>query len=79
MKTARTKIDVHDGTLTMEFNGEIIHFNIFEAMRYPSDVHSVFNIDIIDSLMQQVYELDGEDKLEIVLSKHLDLGNEMSN
>ncbi|XP_062093915.1 uncharacterized protein LOC133799944 [Humulus lupulus] len=32
MKTARTKIDVHDGTLTMEFDGETIRFNIFEAM-----------------------------------------------
>ena len=52
LKTTRTKIDVHDGTLTMEFNGEIIRFNIFEAMRYPGDVHSVFNIDIIDSLVQ---------------------------
>ena len=51
LKTIRTKIDVHDVTLTMEFNGEIIRFNIFEAMRYPSDVHSVFNIDIIDSLV----------------------------
>ena len=26
--------------------------------------------------MQQAYELDGEDKLEIVFSKHLDFGNE---
>ena len=61
LKIARTKINVHDGTLTMEFNGEIICFNIFEAMRYPSDVHSIFNIDIIDFLVQQAYELDGED------------------
>ena len=61
LKIARTKIDVHDGTLIMEFNGEIIRFNIFEAMRYPSDVHYVFNMDIIDSLVQQAYELDGED------------------
>ena len=45
-------------------------------MRYPSDVHSIFNIDIIDFLVQQAYELDGEDKLEIVLSKHLDLGSD---
>ncbi|KAL5555792.1 hypothetical protein UlMin_038028 [Ulmus minor] len=34
MKTARTKIDVHNGTLTMEFDGESISFNIFKAMRY---------------------------------------------
>ncbi|XP_022863679.1 uncharacterized protein LOC111383764, partial [Olea europaea var. sylvestris] len=32
MRTAHTKIDVHDNTLTMEFDGEIIHFNIFETM-----------------------------------------------
>ena len=51
LKMTRTKIDVRDGTLAMDFNGEIIRFNIFEAMRYPSDVHSVFNIDIIDSLV----------------------------
>ena len=49
LKTARTKIDVHDCILTMEFDGEIIQFYIFEAMRYPSDVNSVFSIDV-DSL-----------------------------
>ncbi|KAM1895820.1 hypothetical protein ACFX13_044523 [Malus domestica] len=31
MKTARTKIDVFKGTLTMEFDGEIINFNISES------------------------------------------------
>ena len=31
MKTARTKIDVYNGTLTIEFDGEIVRFNIFEA------------------------------------------------
>ncbi|XP_031270531.1 uncharacterized protein LOC116128914 [Pistacia vera] len=32
LNTARTKIDVHDGTLTMEFNGEVIRFNIYDVM-----------------------------------------------
>ncbi|KAL5583464.1 hypothetical protein UlMin_015906 [Ulmus minor] len=50
MKTAQTKIDVHNGTLTMEFDGESISFNIFEAMRYPSDIHSCFTIDVVDTL-----------------------------
>ena len=31
----------------MEFDGEVIRFNIFEAMRYPSDLHSVFTMDDI--------------------------------
>ena len=32
MKTTRAKIDVFNGTLTMEFDGEVVRFNIFEAM-----------------------------------------------
>ncbi|XP_023741278.1 uncharacterized protein LOC111889365 [Lactuca sativa] len=39
LKTAKTKIDVYNGTLSMEFDGEVINFNIYEAMWYPSDVH----------------------------------------
>ncbi|CAN6566279.1 unnamed protein product [Malus baccata var. baccata] len=49
MKTARTKIDVFKGTLTMEFDGEVIDFNISDAMRYPHDGHSCFSIHVIDS------------------------------
>ncbi|XP_026399350.1 uncharacterized protein LOC113295218 [Papaver somniferum] len=30
MRTSRTKIDVYEGTLTMEFDGEVVRFNIFE-------------------------------------------------
>ncbi|CAL9024789.1 unnamed protein product, partial [Prunus brigantina] len=48
MKTARTKIDVFKGTLTMEFDGDIIDFNISEAIRYPIDDHSCFSIDAFD-------------------------------
>ncbi|XP_026397674.1 uncharacterized protein LOC113293148 [Papaver somniferum] len=40
MKTAKTVIDVDEGTLTMKFDDEKIRFNMFEVMRYPSDVHS---------------------------------------
>ncbi|XP_062093502.1 uncharacterized protein LOC133799504 [Humulus lupulus] len=38
LKTTRTKIDVHEGTLTMEFDGEVIRFNIFEVMQYPRNL-----------------------------------------
>ena len=71
MKTARTKIDVYNGTLTMEFDGEVVRFNIFEAMRYPSDVHSCFKIDTLDVLAQQIFELDKEDALEVVMRNGL--------
>ena len=36
LKTARAMINVHDGVLTMEFDGEMVKFNLFEAMKHPS-------------------------------------------
>ncbi|KAJ9168559.1 hypothetical protein P3X46_020065, partial [Hevea brasiliensis] len=40
LKTTKTKIDVDEGTLTMEFDGETVKFNIFDSMKYPADDHS---------------------------------------
>ena len=71
LKTTRTKIDVHDRNLAMEFDGEVICFNIFEAMRYPSDVYYVFAIDDINTLVQDFFELSGNDNFEIAISKNL--------
>ena len=48
--TTRTKIDVHEGTLTMEFDGEVIKFNIFDAMSFPTNVNYVYALDVIDEL-----------------------------
>ena len=71
LKTARTKIDVHDGTLTIEFDDEIIMFNIFEAMKYPNDTQSVFSLDAVDTFVQESVEFSNNDKLEVVLSHAL--------
>ncbi|CAN6695169.1 unnamed protein product [Malus baccata var. baccata] len=61
MKTARTKIDVFMGTLTMKFDGDIIRFNLSETIKYPMEDHSCFAIDIV--------HLDrmNDDALEIAL------------
>ena len=50
LKTSKTKIDVHSGTLTMEFGGEIVKFNMYDAMKYLDDDNHVYSIDVIDSL-----------------------------
>ncbi|KAF5464966.1 hypothetical protein F2P56_012674 [Juglans regia] len=76
LKTSKTKINVHIGTLTMKFDGEIIKFNIYDAMKYPGDDNSVYSIDVIDSLAHEVFELDGKDGLEVVISKHLEKEDE---
>ena len=69
MRTARTKIDVYAGSLTMEFDGEVIGFNVFEAMRYPLDVHSCFSIDVLDTLAQNMLDIMREDTLAPTLEQ----------
>ena len=62
LKTARTKIDVHEGTLTMKFDGEVIKFNIFDTMRFPTNVNYVYALDVIAELPQDIYDLSNKDE-----------------
>ncbi|KAL6189657.1 hypothetical protein ACLB2K_041043 [Fragaria x ananassa] len=36
MRTARTKIDVYSGELTFKIDGDIISYNVFDAMRFDA-------------------------------------------
>ncbi|XP_027157543.1 uncharacterized protein LOC113759177 [Coffea eugenioides] len=74
ISTVRTKIDVNKGTLSMKFDGERVHFNIFEAMKYPEDSNSIFALSVIEPLVQETFELGGEDALQVALTQHLELG-----
>ncbi|RDX95126.1 Retrovirus-related Pol polyprotein, partial [Mucuna pruriens] len=58
LMTARTKIDVHAGTLSMEFGDTLVQFNIFEAMKHPTEDHSLFGIDIMEELVEEYFQLD---------------------
>ncbi|RDX91067.1 hypothetical protein CR513_26994, partial [Mucuna pruriens] len=55
--TAKKKIDVHAETLSMEFGDTYVKFNIFEALKYPTEYHSIFSIDAIDGLMEEYFRL----------------------
>ncbi|KAM2889737.1 hypothetical protein FF1_013323 [Malus domestica] len=72
MKTARTKIDVYSGTLSMEFDGEVVNFNLSDSIKYPSEDHSCFSIDIIDSLAQGYLEDLNDDALEKVITRGME-------
>ncbi|XP_070660498.1 uncharacterized protein [Malus domestica] len=76
MKTARTKIDVFKGTLTMESDGEIIDFNISEAIKFPKDDHSCFSIDVFDSLAQDCLHSLDKDPFETTIAQGIGLKNE---
>ncbi|XP_070677839.1 uncharacterized protein [Malus domestica] len=73
MKTARTKIDVYSGTLSMEFDGEVVNFNLSDSIKYPSEDHSCFSIDIIDSLAQGYLDDLNDDALEKVITRGMEI------
>ncbi|XP_042466147.1 uncharacterized protein LOC122048678 [Zingiber officinale] len=56
LKTAKTKIDVHAGTLSMEFGETIVRYIILDAMKYPVEDHSLLSIELFDELEDR---LDG--------------------
>ena len=74
MKIARTKIDVYNGTLTMEFDGEIASFQVLEDKGNPSEFNSCYAINVFDIFMQQnpkgpYKEKEGKDGKECDLMK----------
>ncbi|KAG8634279.1 hypothetical protein MANES_17G023144v8 [Manihot esculenta] len=63
LSTARTKIDVHHGTLTMEFEGKVIKYNVYDSMKYPHDMSHVYGLDIVDCLSQEIFYENQDDIL----------------
>ncbi|RDX72334.1 Retrovirus-related Pol polyprotein, partial [Mucuna pruriens] len=53
----RRKIDIHVGTLSMEFGDTFVNFNIFEALKHPVEDHSIFSIDTIDGLVKGYFQI----------------------
>ncbi|XP_021733039.1 uncharacterized protein LOC110699835 [Chenopodium quinoa] len=64
LKASKTKIDVHEGNLTMEFDGEMIKFNIFDATKYPNDISNVSSIDSFDACDWMARDVFDEENLE---------------
>ncbi|CAM8956610.1 unnamed protein product [Rhodiola kirilowii] len=72
LKTARTKIDVDSGTLSMEVEDEVINFNIYQAMQYPTDDAGVHALDAIDELVEFSDIPYRDDVLEIILREAIE-------
>nr|XP_027082386.1 uncharacterized protein LOC113704710 [Coffea arabica] len=66
ISTARTKIDVHEVTLSVEFDGKTVTFNIFYAMKYPDNTESV-NYSKMNTKVESV---DEEETSEVIMSLH---------
>ncbi|XP_073138916.1 uncharacterized protein [Henckelia pumila] len=68
-KTSKSIIDVNNDTLTMEFDGEIVKFNIFDTLKIPGCESVVNNIEINDHLSQEHTKDVNEDKLKEVIAQ----------
>ncbi|RDX98893.1 hypothetical protein CR513_18135, partial [Mucuna pruriens] len=62
LMTARTKIDVHVGMLSMEFGDTLVQFNIFEAMKHPTEDHSFFGINLLDEIVKECLQLNSSNE-----------------
>ncbi|PIN09707.1 hypothetical protein CDL12_17709 [Handroanthus impetiginosus] len=62
LRTSRTKIDVHEGTLTMEFDGEVVKFDIYDTTKNPSNVSCIFAMDVTNAFTQETVDSSRSDK-----------------
>ncbi|GAU49542.1 hypothetical protein TSUD_136500 [Trifolium subterraneum] len=53
MRTAKPKVDVYDGTMSMEFGDIVVKFNIFYAMKHPLEEHYGFYMDLVYELVDE--------------------------
>ncbi|XP_042451604.1 uncharacterized protein LOC122036377 [Zingiber officinale] len=65
LKTARTKIDMHAGTLSMEIGDTVVRFSIFEAMKHSKEDHSILSVDISEELDGMEFLSDVDSDLEV--------------
>ena len=54
--TNKILIDVQQGKLTLCMQDEEVSFNIFKAMKYPSNNDECYHIDIVDKVMTEIFK-----------------------
>ncbi|KAM1230428.1 hypothetical protein ACFX2G_041484 [Malus domestica] len=78
MKITQTKIDVAKGALTMEFDGDVIKFNVYESVKNSNDVCSCYAIDVNKNIghersapsKKDVFRTTIEEGIELDLKGH---------
>ncbi|KAL5544755.1 hypothetical protein UlMin_008539 [Ulmus minor] len=55
LATGRILIDVHQGELILRVQDEQVTFNVFEAMKFPSDVDACFEISVLDRVVAEKF------------------------
>ncbi|XP_073153283.1 uncharacterized protein [Henckelia pumila] len=53
LNTSKSVIDVNNGTLTMEFDREVVKFHIFDTLQIPDYESVINNLDVTNHLSQE--------------------------
>ncbi|XP_075479426.1 uncharacterized protein LOC142520310 [Primulina tabacum] len=69
LKTSKSVIDVNSGTLTMEFDGEIVKFNIYDTMKYPVSESTINTLDLANQLSQENSKIVDKNNLEEIIER----------
>ncbi|CAL9024825.1 unnamed protein product [Prunus brigantina] len=72
MATAGAIIDVKKGTLTMNVFDETIAFKVFEASKFPSDEHEVFQLDAIDTMVKEALPMSYLEPIEACITQSIE-------
>ncbi|XP_016166276.1 uncharacterized protein LOC107608980 [Arachis ipaensis] len=66
LATARTIIVVEKGEMIFRVQDEQMTINVFNAMKYPAEKESCMRVDVVDSLVEEVFETNHQVKQEEV-------------
>ncbi|KAL5568112.1 hypothetical protein UlMin_024687 [Ulmus minor] len=77
LATGRTLIDVQKGELTMRVQDEHVTFNVFQSMKFPSDMEECSVISLADSLVAKQLERCYEDSLQSTMLDDSNLEDEI--
>ncbi|XP_073152854.1 uncharacterized protein [Henckelia pumila] len=75
LKTSKSVIDVNNGTLTMEFDMEIVKFHIFDTQQIPDCESVVNNLDVMNHLSQEHKKFFNEDKVKEIVVRPAENSN----
>ncbi|XP_057719617.1 uncharacterized protein LOC130934043 [Arachis stenosperma] len=62
LKTSRFKLDTFLGIYSFEIDERAMSFSLDEAMRHPSEDHSIFRCDLIDNIVAEVHHNGCDEK-----------------
>jgi hypothetical protein len=72
MRTADTKICVKKGTVSMRVNDEKIEFKVFDALKLPQDDNDCFNVCVVQSIVEEIFQVHSFDPFEAVITHSLE-------